>query len=431
MRILNTTFLHSCVVSALLLLTTCQEAVVATAAATKRNELNQEVYGPDVSWAIHSTKLKWNSTQVLYDDFMQECRDAAGDAASTCDSGEKFRLKMNRHQPSSMRNYTRLGFEKIKAPPAMFKLIKDFWNANREKNESEWHSINTYHNMWSSPPSIVNIQEPKHGGGGALTAKVWEYARHTLEEWIGMHLSPCSIWGIRIYHNNSILTTHVDRNPLVTSAIINVDQDIDEPWPLEVWGHDGMPYNITMEPGDMVMYESHSVLHGRPFPMRGQHYANIFVHFEPLGVSRREKDADYSQEMVYHEHALKARERGLPPYVIPDSRWSEKWHEDNPDGWKLLNNDMAIGVREGDLRTVDNMFLQNPDSIHKADQNGWNPLHEAVRAGHVHMTQYLFDKGLDLNTKTKAGQTALKLANEYHGEESEMYELLEEIGSTL
>jgi hypothetical protein len=55
--------------------------------------------------------------------------------------------------------------------------------------------------------------------------------------------------------DGAILAPHVDRNPLVSSAIINVDQDVDEPWPLEVIGHDGIAVNITMEPGDLVLYE--------------------------------------------------------------------------------------------------------------------------------------------------------------------------------
>jgi len=32
--------------------------------------------------------------------------------------------------------------------------------------------------------------------------------------------------------------------------------------PLEVIGHDGKAVNVTMEPGDLVLYESHSILHG-------------------------------------------------------------------------------------------------------------------------------------------------------------------------
>lgn len=231
------------------------------------NSLNQEIYDYDTSWAIKSKVLsnRLGDKQSFYNAFIEGCHEAAGSpkkAKAVCDGGETFRIRMNNLQPMSMRNYTKLGFSKIRAPPETFKLINDFWQKYKEKNQSEWHSVNTYHNMWESPPNLINIQEPSQGGGQALTFDIWESARQTLEEWTGMHLSPCSIWGIRIYSNNSILAPHVDRNPLITSAIINVDQDVDEPWPLEVWGHDGKPYNISMEPGDMVLYESHSILHG-------------------------------------------------------------------------------------------------------------------------------------------------------------------------
>ena len=122
-------------------------------------------------------------------------------------------------------------------------------------------------------------------GGGALhqsflNQNLWDEAKKVLGEWTGQELTQCSLYGIRVYHEGSILATHVDRLPLVSSAIINVAQDLDEPWPLEVYGHDGKATNVTMEPGDMVLYESHSVLHGRPFPLKGRFMANIFVHFE-------------------------------------------------------------------------------------------------------------------------------------------------------
>ena len=35
-------------------------------------------------------------------------------------------------------------------------------------------------------------------------------------------------------------------------------------------GRDGKAVNITMVPGDMVLYESHSIIHGRPFPLKGR-----------------------------------------------------------------------------------------------------------------------------------------------------------------
>jgi hypothetical protein len=78
-------------------------------------------------------------------------------------------------------------------------------------------------------------------------------------------VSTLSTWPLK---RLSFTQTH----PLLFLRSVNVAQDVDEPWPLEIIGHDGKAYNVTMEPGDMVLYESHSVLHGRPFPLKGRHF---------------------------------------------------------------------------------------------------------------------------------------------------------------
>ena len=125
---------------------------------------------------------------------------------------------------------------------------------------------------------MVNVEETSlRGGGQNLKRKIWEGVRPILEEWTGMELEPSSMYGIRQYTEGAILSPHADRNPLITSCIINVAQDLEEDWPLEVYGRDGLAYNVTMKPGDMVLYESHSLIHGRPFPMKGKYFANIFV----------------------------------------------------------------------------------------------------------------------------------------------------------
>ena len=106
--------------------------------------------------------------------------------------------------------------------------------------------------------------------------------------------------------------------------IVQVDQNVDEPWPLEVYGHDGTATNVTMEPGDMVLYESHSVIHGRPFPMRGNYFANCFIHYEPI--------EPLEGESLYNP-AL-----DIPPYLIPDSKWMFKWKQMYPEGWKKVSS---------------------------------------------------------------------------------------------
>lgn len=68
----------------------------------------------------------------------------------------------------------------------------------------------------------------------------------------------------------------------MSSCIIQVSQDIDEPWPVEVISHSGVAYNISMQPGDMALYESHSILHGRPFPLVGRHYVSEMREAAPV-----------------------------------------------------------------------------------------------------------------------------------------------------
>lgn len=92
-----------------------------------------------------------------------------------------------------------------------------------------------------------------------------------------------SIYGIRRYTNGSILRMHVDTaNTHVVSAIINVNQEnMKEDWPLLILDHDNNEHWISMEPGDLVLYESAKLLHGRPTTMNGDAYDNIFIHYMP------------------------------------------------------------------------------------------------------------------------------------------------------
>jgi len=57
----------------------------------------------------------------------------------------------------------------------------------------------------------------------------------------------------------------------------------------------------------MVLYESHSVVHGRPFPLKGRFFANVFIHFQPA-------QEDFGS---------------MPSYIIPESPEAKKWEREN------------------------------------------------------------------------------------------------------
>jgi hypothetical protein len=52
--------------------------------------------------------------------------------------------------------------------------------------------------------------------------------------------------------------------------------------PPDIYGDDRCAYNLSREPGGIVLHESHSFIHGHPFPLKGHFFANMFIHFQPL-----------------------------------------------------------------------------------------------------------------------------------------------------
>jgi prolyl 4-hydroxylase len=441
---------------------------------------NESSYGADVSFPMHhegvSINYPWlphnqdpenNRTPrqykhmaiqplgdraKFYESLLQGCRDFydSGKKGRSCDSTEKDRIAMSLRQPKSMQNYTDTGFKKIKAPDAVFKLLKEFWKANgNTRTEEQWFRGNTYTNHWESKTQMVSVENSRlRGGGGALKKAIWDAAHDTLSEWTGEELTECSLYGIRVYSDGAVLASHVDRMPLVSSAIVNVAQDVDEPWPLEVIGHDGKAHNVTMEPGDMVLYESHSVIHGRPFPLKGRFYANVFIHFEPTGHSLRH-GLNHEKEDLYEKYHKAVQEKyggheneGIPPYILENSEESEIWHRRHPgnrrSGTKMNSfqtgsqqTEAHLAAQDGDVKALTEIVDRFGDLVNAKDEHGWAPIHEGVRTGKVEVVDLLLRKGADINDTTHNGESVLYLALNYLGAESEIVKYLEDLGAEL
>lgn len=172
-----------------------------------------------------------------------------------------------------------------------------------------------------------------------------------------------------------------------------------------------------------MLYESHSVLHGRPFPLKGRFMANIFIHFEPVGPI--DGQVQYTGD--------------LPPYLIPGSLSEKGWRAQNPGGHKLhVNGGFETGSTDahklaslGELEQLKAILDKDSSLVNVRDRNGWTPLHEAVRLGDVDIVRLLLDRGADANARTGAaenGGSPLWYVDEFHpAGESEDYEGLVEV----
>ena len=73
----------------------------------------------------------------------------------------------------------------------------------------------------------------------------------------------------------------LDYHTLNKTTLFQIDQKVDEDWPLNIITHEGNSESIILKPGEMLLYESAKLPHGRQKPLRGDFYDNLFVHFFP------------------------------------------------------------------------------------------------------------------------------------------------------
>ncbi|KAL3904051.1 MAG: hypothetical protein SGILL_010216, partial [Bacillariaceae sp.] len=101
-----------------------------------------------------------------------------------------------------------------------------------------------------------------------------EEVQQQLEQYTSQKLVLTGSVGVRAYSQGTIIAPHVDELPFVLTAVLHIAQDrIEGEWPLqlvarEVDGSDSLQ-NIQTSPGEMVIYEGTSVIHGRPSRLQG------------------------------------------------------------------------------------------------------------------------------------------------------------------
>lgn len=185
------------------------------------------------------------------------------------------------------------------------------------------------------------------------------------------------------------------------------------------------------------------VIHGRPFPFEGNAYANVFLHFEPVGYSAQQKKRIhremrsakdlYEQTLVLHQEEAVAprsipRQRhrealeptsDLPSYIEEGTQAAMQWRQDYIFLREEIKERKVISksktrtsgvtsahliAARGDLKQLKEVVEKNPDFLHKKDSNGWKPLHEAARGGRTEVIKYILQqKGVDVNERTNNG----------------------------
>jgi prolyl 4-hydroxylase len=166
------------------------------------------------------------------------------------------------------------GFRKERLDARVYERIVEHFQTNvaRFRTESVGEEIGSLARR--TIPSLVFED-------AAFNAQLAQDLKPSVEAWAGTPLQASACYGIRCYQRGAYLHTHVDRTTLVFSVTLCVDHALDSPWPLHIEDVDGNPSQVDIEPGEFVFYEGMRLAHGRPYPLDGEFYAGIFVHYHP------------------------------------------------------------------------------------------------------------------------------------------------------
>jgi len=172
--------------------------------------------------------------------------------------------------------YCGLGFKKVRLPAAtherLMRHLRD--NSGRFRPET---SIDYIVNC--DPAVIPALYFEDREFNTALSHEL----QPLHEAWSGMKLAESACYGIRVYQRGTFLYNHVDHTDThIISSTICVDHRLASRWPLYIEDIDGNGHQIDLDPGEMVFYEGARLRHGRAYPLQGDYYASIFVHYRPI-----------------------------------------------------------------------------------------------------------------------------------------------------
>jgi prolyl 4-hydroxylase len=172
-----------------------------------------------------------------------------------------------------------VGFEKVRMRLECVDAMKEWMS---RADESQWTDEAISRDGVES--GMVSKHLNVHAAPTELLNELRETFKDILTKWIEYKapLVHTATYGVRKYLRGSHLGNHCDKkNTHVISAIIHLDDASDKPWNLYIEDHHFRPHNVTMEYGDIVLYESTTCLHGRPEPFEGESHCNMYVHFKP------------------------------------------------------------------------------------------------------------------------------------------------------
>ncbi|EED34931.1 conserved hypothetical protein [Luminiphilus syltensis NOR5-1B] len=187
-------------------------------------------------------------------------------------------LAQQTRQHQAQAPYLGLGFAQGQLPDELHNVLRDKLAASAGQFRPE-QAIPELATADADFIPAMHFEDP------SFNAAICDTLRPAHEAWSGMELIDSACYGFRAYQRGSYLHNHVDRGTThIISSTICVDSRLDEPWPLYIEDIYGEAHEVNLSPGEFIYYEGARLIHGRPWPLVGDYYVGLFVHYRPVGT---------------------------------------------------------------------------------------------------------------------------------------------------
>ncbi len=184
-------------------------------------------------------------------------------------------LQTQTRQQQSAAQYCGLGFKVGRLDPEIHGILQEKLRASAAQLVPE-ESIGEIETLDHSFIPALMFEDQLFNEAVSSTLK----PQH--EDWSGMQLVDSACYGFRAYQRGCYLHNHVDRtNTHIISSTICIDSQLEQPWPLYIEDIYGESHQVNLQPGEFLFYEGARLLHGRPWPLVGDYYVGMFVHYRP------------------------------------------------------------------------------------------------------------------------------------------------------
>jgi len=249
-------------------------------------------------------------------------------------------------------NFTEHGFALTRAPPMLLEelqqslrdgLLQNEQSSMMETEDGNEIIVAAIEDENDSTTKTTELLPPLWIPQEDLNAKVLEELHPIHTDFVnGIDLIGAKAYGLRVYRNQSMLLMHSDKpDTHIVGSILHIDHSEDsKDWPIVVEDFKGNTHEIVMEAGDMLLYESAKVYHGRPRAFDGSWYCSIFSHYYPADwdVENEHWESHYAVPPCWFDSAADyADDDVVPKLEVVGTGIREP---NNKDGWEALETSL-------------------------------------------------------------------------------------------